>query len=102
MAIVDITVIPIGTKSPSVSEYVADIQKILNKYEEEGKIHYQLTPMNTLIEGELPTLLEVVAAIHEAPFQKGINRVATNIRIDDRRDKKSTMSSKLESVNRHL
>jgi uncharacterized protein (TIGR00106 family) len=102
MAIVDVTVIPLGTNTPSVSEYVADIQQILKNYENEGKIKYQLTPMNTIIEGELATLFEVITAIHEAPFNKGIQRVATNIRIDDRRDKKSTMQGKLESVQKHI
>ena len=101
MAIVDVTVIPIGTTTPSVSEYVADIQQVLKKFEDEGKITYKLTPMNTIIEGELPILFEVITAIHEAPFQKGIKRVATSIRIDDRRDKKTTMEGKLESVQRH-
>nr|WP_250504419.1 thiamine-binding protein [Bacillus subtilis] len=28
--------------------------------------------------------------------------MATNIRIDDRRDKKTTLESKIESVNKHL
>ena len=27
MAIVDVTIIPVGTETPSVSQYVADIQK---------------------------------------------------------------------------
>lgn len=98
MAIVDVTVIPIGTSSPSVSTYVADLQKVLEQYKAEGKINYQLTPMNTIIEGELPVLFQVIQAIHEVPFKNGIQRVATNIRIDDRRDKKSTMMSKLKSV----
>ncbi|MDQ0231972.1 MTH1187 family thiamine-binding protein [Metabacillus malikii] len=102
MAIVDVTVIPIGTKEPSVSKYVADIQKILKGYEREGKIKYQLTPMNTIIEGELFVLFEVISAIHEAPFQKGVSRVATNIRIDDRRDKETTMEGKIKSVNQHI
>lgn len=102
MAIVDVTVIPIGTTTPSVSEYVADIQHILKRFEEEGKITYKLTPMNTIIEGELPILFDVITAIHESPFQKGIQRVATNIRIDDRRDKRTTMEGKLESVQKHL
>ncbi|MDP4085234.1 MAG: MTH1187 family thiamine-binding protein [Bacillota bacterium] len=86
MAIVDVTVIPIGTETPSVSKYVASLQKILRTYEQEGKIRFQLTPMNTIIEGELPVLFEVIQAIHEAPFKEGIKRVATTIRIDDRRD----------------
>ncbi|MDQ0224881.1 MTH1187 family thiamine-binding protein [Metabacillus niabensis] len=102
MAIVDVTVIPIGTNDPSVSKYVANIQTVLKKYELEEKITYQLTPMNTIIEGELSTLFEVIKAIHEAPFSMGINRVATNIRIDDRRDKNTTMQGKLESVQKHL
>ena len=102
MAIVDVTVIPIGTQTPSVSDYVADIQRILEQFKVEGKINFQLTPMNTLIEGELSVLFEVIQAIHEAPFNQGIKRVATNIRIDDRRDKKVRMEDKLQSVKRKL
>ncbi|MEG7380488.1 MTH1187 family thiamine-binding protein [Bacillus subtilis] len=102
MAIADVTIIPIGTETPSVSAYVADVQKILEGYQAEGKIKYQLTPMNTLIEGELSDLFTVIQEIHEASFQKGLHRVATNIRIDDRRDKKTTLESKIESVNKRL
>ncbi len=47
-----------------------------------GKIDFQLTPMNTLIEGELSDVLRVVQVIHELPFDKGLVRVCTNIRID--------------------
>lgn len=96
MAIVDITVIPVGTGTPSVSDYVAEIHKVLQRYED--KVKYQLTPMSTLIEGELTLLLELVQKIHEVPFQKGVQRVCTNIRIDDRRDKENTMERKLQAV----
>ncbi|MCA0986018.1 MTH1187 family thiamine-binding protein [Guptibacillus algicola] len=99
MAIVDVTVIPIGTETPSVSKYVAEVQEILESFTD--RISYRLTPMSTLIEGELSDLLEVIQAIHEAPFQHGIDRVATNIRIDDRRDKKVRMEDKLEAVQKH-
>ncbi len=102
MAIVDVTVIPIGTTSPSVSEYVAEMQKVLERYKRDGKIDFMLTPMNTIIEGELPVLFEVIQAIHEVPFSKGIKRVATNIRIDDRRDKQRHMMDKLASVQAKL
>jgi uncharacterized protein (TIGR00106 family) len=98
MAIADVTVIPIGTQTPSVSTYVADIQKLLAEYEEQGKIRFQLTPMNTIIEGDLPVLLQVIQAMHEAPFSKGIQRVATNIRIDDRRDVSRKMEDKVAKV----
>ncbi|RFU66789.1 thiamine-binding protein [Peribacillus saganii] len=102
MAIVDVTVIPVGTEGPSVSEYVADIHRILEKHSKKGGIRFQLTPMNTIIEGELGSLFEVIKEIHESPFSKGISRVATSIRIDDRRDKQSTMEGKLKAVETKL
>ncbi|MEH7501430.1 MTH1187 family thiamine-binding protein [Neobacillus drentensis] len=98
MAIVDVTVIPIGTETPSVSKYVASVQMVLRKYQEEGKIRFQLTPMNTIIEGELTDLFEVIQEMHEVPFSEGIQRVATTIRIDDRRDVKRSMEYKVERV----
>ncbi|MEH7253944.1 MTH1187 family thiamine-binding protein [Neobacillus niacini] len=100
MAIVDITVIPVGTGTPSVSEHVAEIHKVLREYD--GKVKYQLTPMSTLIEGDLTLLLEIVQELHEVPFKKGLQRVCTNIRIDDRRDKDNTMDRKLQSVQEKL
>ncbi len=56
MAIVDVVVIPVGTEGPSVSKYIAEIQTKLNEFKQQGKIDYQLTPMNTLIEGDLKDL----------------------------------------------
>ncbi len=102
MAIVDVTVIPIGTETPSVSSYVADIQRVLKEYEKKGQIRFQLTPMNTIIEGELPVLFEVIQAMHEVPFENGLMRVATNIRIDDRRDVKRKMEEKVQRVESQL
>lgn len=100
MAIVDVSIIPVGTGNPSVSEYVAEVQKVLEKNAD--RVKYQLTPMNTVIEGELPVLLEVIQQMHEVPYTKGAKRVATTIRIDDRRDKQSTMEKKLNSVRSKL
>lgn len=102
MAIVDVVVIPVGTEGPSVSQYIAEIQTKLEEFKQEGKIDYQLTPMNTLIEGELADLFEVIQAIHELPFNKGLDRVCTNIRIDDRRDKQRKMNDKLDSVKKNI
>ncbi|MDU7695757.1 MAG: MTH1187 family thiamine-binding protein, partial [Staphylococcus sp.] len=67
MAIIDVVVIPVGTEGPSVSKYIAEIQTKLEAFKKQGKIDYQLTPMNTLIEGDLKDLFEVVQAIHELP-----------------------------------
>lgn len=96
MAIVDITIYPVGTETTSVSQYVAEIEKVLEQ--ESDRVKFQLTPMSTLIEGELKDLFEIVQRLHEVPFQHGIKRVETNIRIDDRRDKPLTMAGKIDSV----
>ncbi|GAA0348763.1 MTH1187 family thiamine-binding protein [Bacillus horti] len=100
MAIVDITIVPIGTEGPSVKDYVVHIHKALKQYEDRVKV--QLTPMSTILEGELSDLFEVIQAIHEVPFKEGIQRVATNIRIDDRRDKAVNMQDKVRSVQEKL
>ena len=102
MAIIYVVFIPVGTEGHSVSKYIAEIQTKLEAFKKQGKIDYQLTPMNTLIEGDLKDLFEVVQAIHELPFDKGLDRVCTNIRIDDRRDKSRKMNDKLKSVQKHL
>lgn len=95
MAIVEVSVVPIGTGSTGVSEYVAACHEVLKQ---EKRIRYQLTPMATVLEGDLDVLLEVVRKLHEVPYQKGAERVYTAIRIDDRRDKESTMEGKVKSV----
>lgn len=48
MALAEITVIPIGTESTSLSSYVADMQRSL---EQVDGIVYELTAMGTIIEG---------------------------------------------------
>ncbi|MEW9671574.1 MTH1187 family thiamine-binding protein [Ammoniphilus sp. 3BR4] len=100
MAIVEVTILPLGTGSPSVSEYIADVQRILESVEE--PIKYQLTPMATIIEGELNDILSVVKRMHEHPFNKGALRVNTIIRIDERRDKASSMDQKMKSIQEKL
>jgi len=100
MAIVEVTIVPLGTESPSVSHYVAEVHKVLENAPEPLK--FQLTPMSTIIEGDLEDLLAVVRRMHEVPFNRGAQRVSTSIRIDDRRDKASSMESKLKSVQEKL
>ncbi|OAT82395.1 MTH1187 family thiamine-binding protein [Desulfotomaculum copahuensis] len=95
MAVVEVSVVPIGTGGPGLSSYVAGCLKVLEA--EEG-ISYQLTPMGTVIEGDLDRVLAVVRKMHEAPFGREISRVVTTVKIDDRRDKQLTMQGKVASV----
>jgi uncharacterized protein (TIGR00106 family) len=95
MAMIDISIVPVGTGSPSVSEYVAGAHKILQK---ETGIRYELTPMNTIIEGDLEKLLAVARKMHNSAFDAGAKRVVTTVRIDERRDKPLTLEGKIKAV----
>ena len=95
MAMIDISVVPVGTGSPSVSDYVAGAVKILR---DEPGIKYELTAMNTIIEGDLDRLLELARKMHRSAFAAGAQRVVTTIRIDERRDKPLTMAGKIKAV----
>lgn len=100
MAIVQVTIVPLGTGSTSVSAYVAEVERVLAQAGD--RIKHQLTPMSTIIEGELDEILAIVRQMHETPFASGAQRVSTTITIDDRRDKKGTMVQKLKAVEDRL
>ncbi|CAG7648815.1 hypothetical protein PAESOLCIP111_05706 [Paenibacillus solanacearum] len=100
MAIVEVTVIPIGTATTSLSGYVADLHRLLEEAPE--AIRFEMTSMSTIIEGELADLLQVIHRLHEAPFHQGASRVSTSVKIDDRRDKTASMEQKLRSVQEKL
>jgi uncharacterized protein (TIGR00106 family) len=99
MAMIDISVVPVGTQSPSVSDYVAGAVRILK---DEPGIKYELTAMNTIIQGDLDTLLSLARRMHRSAFDAGANRVVTTIRIDERRDKPLTMEGKIKAVKEKL
>jgi uncharacterized protein (TIGR00106 family) len=94
MALMQITVIPMGTETVGVSEYVADIQQLLI---DRGKA-FELNDMGTLIHGEPAELFSLAAEIHNCPFENGAKRVVTQIGIDERRDKNPVIGEKKKTV----
>jgi len=99
MAVVEISVTPLGTGEVGVSRYVAGCVKVV----EQAGLSFQLTPMGTIIEGEVEAIFAVLRAMHEVPFSQGAIRVSTLIKIDDRRDRPGhSMTAKVASVRRHL
>ena len=94
MAIVQFSVVPLGTGSTSLSHYVAQIHRLL----QDSGVKHQLTPMGTILEGPLEELLAVIRRCHQVPFDQGAQRVMTLIDIDDRRDKPATAQAKVDSV----
>jgi uncharacterized protein (TIGR00106 family) len=99
MAIVQISTVPSGIGGTSISQHVARAVSVVKK---ERDVAYQLTPMGTVIEGDLDRVLGIVRQMHESGFGEGVQRVLTTIAIDDRRDKLATMESKVSSVQNKL
>ena len=95
MAVAEITIIPSGTGSPSASTHVAKALRILR---EEEDIKYQMTPMGTIVEGDLDRILLLAKRMHEVTFDESVRRVMTLLKIDDRRDKPLSMEGKLSSL----
>jgi uncharacterized protein (TIGR00106 family) len=93
--IAEVTVVPLGTATTSLSQFVAEAEKVLKNF---PTVKSLLTPMSTILEGEMADVLDAVKAMHETPFQKGAQRVSTTLRIDDRRDQQVTMEGKLAAV----
>ena len=94
MAVAEVTVVPLGTGSPSLSSYVAEALKIL----EDSGLTYQLTPMGTVIQGDPEEIMNVVLKMHNSLFSDKIKRVVTTLKIDDRQDKTLSMESKVKAV----
>jgi uncharacterized protein (TIGR00106 family) len=98
MAIMEISVVPLGLSKTSVGDFVATVIKYLQG---EG-IPYELTDMGTLVHGHAARLLKIAQVLHELPFEQGVERVVTHITIDDRRDKDVHLGDKVKSVKARL
>lgn len=95
MAVVFVSISPLGTGTPSISRYVAGVERILRG----TSLRSQLTAMGTIIEGDLDEILAVIRRMHEHPFTEGAVRVSTFVKIDDRRDRpEHSIEGKVRSV----
>lgn len=96
MPIMEISIVPIGTPSASVSKYVVEALRVLER--EEG-ITYRLCPMGTVVEADsVEALFEVAKKMHVRSLAGEVQRIVTSIKIDDRTDKGLTMQGKIRSV----
>ena len=98
MPIMEVKILPLGTKTASVSEYVVNAVKVLNK----NDIKYELTSMGTIMEADsVELLLDVAKQMHKAALSQ-IDRVVTFIELDERIDKELTIEGKLRSAQEKL
>jgi uncharacterized protein (TIGR00106 family) len=100
MATADVSVIASGRQSVSAGEYIAEMHRRLQK---QDKVRFKLHAMGTELEGKVEDILEVVRQLHSLPFEAGLTRVYTVLKLDERIDKPTqTLEQKVESVQEHM
>jgi uncharacterized protein (TIGR00106 family) len=99
MATADLTVIALGRPDASASRYIAEIQRRLAA---QNDVRYVMHAMGTSLEGTTADILRIVGELHAVPFELGIPRVYSVLKLDERRDKEQTLEDKVASVQRLL
>jgi uncharacterized protein (TIGR00106 family) len=99
MATADFTVIPLGVGG-GVSEYLAEVHRRL---EAQDLVAFRMHGMGTLLDGEAEDIFRLVAEMHAVPFELGVPRVYTILKLDERRDQPArTNADKERSVQEKL
>jgi uncharacterized protein (TIGR00106 family) len=100
MSTADVTILALGRQELSASEYIAEIQRRLAKQE---RVRYRMHAMGTSLEGSTEDILAVVGELHAVPFEQGVPRVYTVLKLDERRDRPDqTLEDKVRSVEDRL
>ena len=96
MATADLTVIALGRAEASASRYIAEIQRRLAAQE---RVRYTMHSMGTSLEGSTADILALAGELHAVPFEMGIPRVYSILKLDERRDRpEQTLDDKVRSV----
>ena len=66
-----------GEIKPYIDTAVREIDK--------SGLKHEVGPSGTTVEGDLGQVLDAIKNAHEAVFGKGVNRVVTEIRIDEKK-----------------
>ena len=100
MATADLTVLALGRPEVSAGEYIAEIQRRLRGQQ---RVRFQMHAMGTSLEGTTEDILAVVGELHAVPFEQGVPRVYTVLKLDERSDKpEQTLDDKVRSVEDRL
>jgi uncharacterized protein (TIGR00106 family) len=100
MSTADLTVLALGRQDLSASEYIAEIQRRLGK---QDRVRFKMHAMGTSLEGTTEDILAVVGELHAVPFEQGVQRVYSVLKLDERRDRPGqTLEDKVRSVEDRL
>jgi uncharacterized protein (TIGR00106 family) len=90
------SIVPIGA-GESVSQYVARCVDVVDR----SGLNYELHAMGTIVEGELPAVLQLLQQCIEE-VAKSANRVSCTAKIDYRQGVSGGIQSKVASVEKKL
>jgi uncharacterized protein (TIGR00106 family) len=100
MATADLTILALGRKEVSASGYLAEIQRRLAR---QHRVRYNMHAMGTSLEGSTEDILRLIGELHALPFEQGIPRVYTVLKLDERRDRPGqTLEDRVRSVEDRL
>src|SRR3989344_3823525 len=95
--IAQFTLIPLGTKTDSLSKSLVKAMKLVAQ----SGLSYKAGPMGTAVEGDWDEVMDLIdrcrkTILREAP------RVAIQIAVDDRKDAKNPLVSKLSALEKKM
>ncbi|KAA6411602.1 MAG: cell wall biogenesis Ecm15 [Lasallia pustulata] len=96
--VADFCLIPLGTPTASVSQQVADVQRLLQT----SGLTFSMHSAGTTVEGSWEEVMRVIGRAHTMLHEKGILRIQTDIRVGSRTDKKQSFSEKVTAVEKLL
>jgi uncharacterized protein (TIGR00106 family) len=99
VATADLSVVPVGREGAETGDLIAEIQRRLAA---QDRVRFRMHAMGTSLEGRAEDILELVKELHAVPFEAGLPRVYTVLKLDERRDREQGLDDKVDSVRRRL
>ena len=93
----EISIEPIGTSDTSMGKEIAAAYNAIRSIQSLKKV--TLTPMSTQIESDnLDDIFQAICLAHNSAKSRGVKRIISAIRIDERLDKPNTLEEKVQLV----
>ncbi|HCK40455.1 MAG: hypothetical protein CMJ72_08410 [Planctomycetaceae bacterium] len=96
MVLLEMSIVPLGV-GDSVSQYVA---QCVDRVDQSG-LAYELNSMGTIVEGDLPEVLQLMQSCIELMAQHS-DRVSCSAKLDYRRGRQGRITAKVDSVEQKL
>jgi uncharacterized protein (TIGR00106 family) len=99
VATADPTVIPFGREGAGTGDGIAEIQRRLKRQDQVG---FRMRAMGKSLEGCVEDILAPSGEFHAVPFEAGIPRLYTPLKLDERRVLEQGLDYKVDSVRGRL